>query len=208
MRSMRIATMLGAAAALGIATSATAAFELQIDIDGVTMDAGGAFDVNTYTGTMNFSMNSGTSLAGIFIDSTGQTVTATLASLSGSVNYVNAQATGGSFTVMLSDGSSYSASVDTGPSFLFPDANGFSGDGGTEFGNFSNLVGGNLFGGVDVTPWNYNNSIGFFFFSEYNPDGAGVDTAANLNLFVNVPSPGLAAFGLAGIGAGLRRRRR
>ena len=208
MSSMRIATMLGAAAALGVASAATAAFELQIDIDGVTMDAGGAFDVNTYTGTMTFSTNSGTSLAGIFIDSNGQTVSATLASIDGTVNYLNAEATGGSFTVVLSDGTSYTASVDTGPSFLFPDANGISGDGGTEFGDFSNLVGGNLFGGVDVTPWNFGNATGFFFFSEYNPDGLGVDATANLNLFVNVPSPGLAAFGLAGLGAGLRRRRR
>lgn len=205
---MRLVTMLSAAAAIAASATAQAAFELQIDVDSVTIDAGGAFDPNTYTGTMNFSSTGTSSLAGIFIDSGAQAVTASLVSLSGSVNYVGGAATGGSFTVLLSDGSSYTASVDNGPSFLFPDANGFSGDGGTEFGNFSNLVGGNLFGGVNVTPWNYNNSVGFFFFSEYNPDGAGLDTLANVNLFVNVPSPGFAAFGLAGLGAGLRRRRR
>jgi len=202
---MRLASLITVAGCLAVASGASGAFELQIDVDTVTMTADSAFDVNSYTGSLTFAENVNTSFAGITIDGVTQTVAATLASLSGTVNYVNGAATGGSFLIVLSDGSSYSTSVDTGPSFLFPEPNGFGGDGGTELGEFAGLLGGNLFGGVDVTEWNFGNAPGFFNFSEY--DGSASDAGADLNLFMQVPSPGLAAFGLAGVGAGLRRRR-
>jgi len=205
---MRLVNTLTVGVAFAAATSSQAAFNLQIDINSVTIDSGGAaVDPNTFTGSLQFSANANTNLAAISFENDLQTVTASLVSLSGVVNYTDGAPTSGSFFVGLSDGSSYMADVDTRFSSLVSFTTGIGGTASTNLGNFGGLVGGSLFGGADVTPWNFGDAEGSVFFSGFEPDSSGVDTNANLDIFVNIPAPGLGAFGLAGLGLALRRRR-
>jgi len=203
--------MIAAAVALaGLVTGAQAGpFSIQFDLNSLAADAGGAFGGVTHTGQVDFSADADASLAGIFIDGVEQTVTGSLSNLTGSVMLNNGQVAGGQFSFSLDDGSSFMASIVDGQGEVNPQAGeGFQISGLTFNGQFDSLVGGTMFGGVDVSPWDAVEPFnGAFTVGSFGPDSNGFDAGTNLDLFQFVPTPGGAAlFGLAGLAA-LRRRR-
>lgn len=183
-------------------------YELQIDVNGLTIDAGGAFNANTHTGSLVISSSGSSSLTAIVIDGNVQGVSATLSGFSGLVNMNAGVITGGSFSVLLSDGSSYSASLDpTFATIFLAGTNEYIGDGDTAGGVFANLGPGSSLGGVDVSPWDGAGAQGFFFFAGYTPNAGGFSAGVDLNLWVIVPTPGSGLLTACAVALCLRRRR-
>jgi hypothetical protein len=206
-------------AAIALAAgSAVASPTLQIDVNALgiqAQNAGGgavAFGGLTHTGSLAISYSAvpPSNIAGVFIDGVNQNFNGTLTGFAGIISLNSGQVTGGSFLVTINGGAdTYSCQVAAvGQVATSQSQGGFTIDGLTFNGAFSD----NLFGNVNVTPWNTGNLPGSYlqFNFSLNAGGAGF---ADLDIFVDVvPLPpaawtGLATLvGLAGVGF-LRRRR-
>jgi hypothetical protein len=200
---------LGALALTGVAHADSL---LQIDLNSLTATASSAGFSTGFTGTISLSHDANSTLNGIKIDGTTQTIGAgfVLSSLSGSITTVAGAVTGGSFSVSVFDGfttDTYTASIVAGSGLINSQAGqGFTIDGLT----FSGLFSGTSFAGVDVTTWDSNEPLGGSFLNfAFDPGAGTTDSDADLDVFVMVPLPTGAGLGLAGLfGLGAMRRRR
>jgi hypothetical protein len=210
MQGIRLGVVAGAACAF--AASAQANTLLQIDLNSLTATASSAGFSTGFTGTISLAHDANSTLNGVKIDGTSQTIGAgfVLSSLSGSITTVAGAVTGGSFSVSVFDGfttDTYSASIVAGSGSINSQAGqGFTIDGLTFSGFFSS----SSFAGVDVTLWDSNEPLtGSFLNFAFDPGAGTTDSDADLDVFVVVPLPasgGLCLAGLLGL-AGARRRR-
>ena len=205
MRSVLSVIVCGA----GLSAGASGAITLfQTDINSFTASAGGPFGGTTHTGAVTFSANANTSLNAVRINGVAQPITPgiALAGLSGQINLLNGFVQGGSLSILINDGSSYTATIAGGAGRVNVQVGqGFRIDGLTFDGVFG-LVGG-AYAGVPLPfgpgPW-----TGSLLISSFGPNANGVDAVTNLEVYAEVPTPGSAALvGLAGVLAGVRRRR-
>ncbi len=203
-------------AALALTAGASQAAYMQLDLNGVQVRAGGPFGGTTHTGTLTITEATNTTLAEILVDGQsegGYGLGDTLAE----IELVNGSVVGGFMTVVDSDGNSYAAEIGQGGRVNVQAGRGFRIDGLTFEGVFA--AGGGeeeagssvFFGNVDVSSVfgaNATNSTleGSFLLASFNPDDQGLDTRADLDVFI-IPTPGTVTLaGLAGI-AVLRRKR-
>jgi len=211
---------LGVAVVLAAGAVASATPVLQFDVNGFgtqavdASNANSAFGGLTHTGAVNFATG-GAVLNGIFIQSTiaGPFANAgfagsTLTGFSGQVNLVNGQVTGGSITLAISNGDSYTCSIVPGIGAVSNYVGGgFKIEALTGNGAFSDSV----FGNVDVSPWfavqGGNGLPGSFLEFNFNPDANGAANS-DMDLFVDVaPLPPAAWAGMATLGGMLAARR-
>jgi hypothetical protein len=196
-----------ALAVLGMASFASAATELQFDINAVTISASPTVTIanlSTYTGTITISDNSQSFLEGILIDPDSQPISGTLTAVSGTMNYVggaiaSSPASNLTFTIENSDSSlhTYTGSFDdltlsnngiTSPLFFSQaDAN-------------PSHLDSDDFAGVDVSQWANQDLDGAAIVSNF-PGSTG-----NLDVFI-LPEPAIGLIGLAAL-ASLRIRGR
>ncbi len=206
-------------AAGAFAATSSASPILQIDLNSLTVDAGGPFGGLTHTGTLSIGDDGTTSFASILIDGTVQPANPEIASMKGSIDLANGQVTGGSLAIAFMDGSMYTTMLaGTGDVDEAANPGGagpgpFTIDALTEQGSFSGLVNGNEFGGVDVTDWLTGEPLfGSLLTFKFGPDASGFDGNADMDVFVGtvVPMPPAAMAGMAGLlgAASLRRRLR
>jgi hypothetical protein len=215
-RTLRVAGLaVVAGACAGAALPADAAFELQIDLNSLTAfytpggTTGGSFGTSA-TGVITLTDDANAYVAGLEVDGVSQPLTESLSTFAGSIELVGGVVVGGSFDVILSDGSRYSTFITEGSGKVVSQAGqGFAIDGLTFAGTFLNLVGGTDFGGVDVSDLGLRLLPGTFLAFAFNPDVEGFDDDTDLDLWVRqIPSPaGAALFGVAGLFAAGRRRR-
>lgn len=224
--------LLATATAAGLCLSSTVqAAELQLDINAIVAQAyagsngsggtsafGGAWTGiagQGHSGSLVLSVGGSSALAGVLIDGVAQTITGwSLSSFSGTINLVDGVVTGGGFAVTVTDGSvfdSYTASIVSNSGTVSgggvpPVSPPFEIKGLTFAGTFS----GSTFAGVDVSQWfNYNGILpGNFVNFAYDPDSTGLDSNANIDIFVAIPLPSAGLMGLAGMGLVAVRRRR
>ncbi|MFG0257711.1 MAG: hypothetical protein ACF8GE_07420 [Phycisphaerales bacterium JB043] len=200
-----------AAASIAIASASTSAFgvnELHLDVNSITVSTagGGAFGGTSHTGTLLLSGDVTTTLADILIDGVSQAESYSTIAVSGSITLVGGAVTGGGFTITIDGTETYSASIVSGVGAIVAQpGQGFL-VGGLTFGGFFNTT---SYASVDVTPWDSAEPLhGSFLNFSYGPDGSGVDTDSDLDVYILIPTPaaaGLATVGLAGLT--LRRRR-
>ncbi len=217
-RSLSKPAVKGAVAAFAFAGAAHAGSVLQIDLNSLVVDAGGAFGGLNHTGTLLLTDDGTTSFASILIDGMSQSVSPEVAGIKGSIDLNNGAVVGGAFAVSFTDGSMYSATLIGGGGVNEAADPGGAGPGPftidtlTAGGAFSGLVNGNEFGGVDVTEWVLGEPLsGSILTFKFGPDDNGFDSNADMDVFVTSAVPlapaGWAGFaGLAGL-ASMRRRR-
>lgn len=196
--------------ALALSSVATAGVTVfQADLNTLSASSGGPFGGLTHTGTVTLTTNASSALAGITLNSVPQAFTGVLQSMSGSIQLLNGAVQGGSFNVLLTDGSSMQATIDAlgGGQVNMQAGQGFRIDGLNSSVSFSNLVGGTHFGGVNVGQFGPGPWDGSFLAFAFNPDAAGFDGNTDVDLYANIPAPGAAALGLMGLAAMGRRRR-
>jgi hypothetical protein len=200
--------------------AAMAAPVLQFDVNSFSTQARNAANVNSafgglsHTGNVQFSAGAGV-LAGIFIQAVnpGPFVNAnfagsTMTGFSGQVNLNNGQVTGGSITLTISNGDSYTCNITPGvgqvTTFV---GGGFKIEALTRNGLFNDAQ----FGNVNVAPW-FNNQggnglLGSFLQFNFNPNAQGAATS-DMDLFVDVvPLPPAAWAGLATLAGAMVVRR-
>lgn len=207
--------------AFGVGGAAQAAQTLQLDLNSLTaqaQDSGGAavaFGGESHTGSISLGMDANAMLAGIQLNGTSIGPVPeddwSLDSLTGSIALDNGEVDGGSFTITVlnsvtSETDTYSAGIVAGSGDVNDVATGFSLDGLTFNGAFSDST----FAGVDVSDWVDNEPLGgSFTHFAFTPDAGGFDNDANMDVFIPVPLPTPAAMGAAGLlGLGTIRRRR
>lgn len=215
-KSIAIATVLAAGAA------ASAAPVLQFDVNGFNTQAVNGANANvafgglTHTGAVKFTTGSG-GLNGIFIQSVPSGAFAnagfagsTLTGFTGQVNLVNGAVTGGSLTIAISNGDSYTCSIKPGVGAVSTYVGGgFKIEALTQAGLFNDAQ----YGNVNVTPWFASQAggglLGSFLQFNFAPNAQGAATA-DMDVFVDVvPLPPAAWAGLATMGvAAVRRLRR
>lgn len=193
---------------------------LQFDVNSFSTQARNNANANvafgglSHTGNVQFSAGSGV-LAGIFIQATtpGPFVNAgfagsTMTGFSGQVNLNNGQVTGGSITLTISNGDSYTClikpNVGAVSSFV---GGGFKIEALTTNGLFNDAQ----FGNVNVNPWfssqGANGLLGSFLQFNFNPNAQGAATS-DMDLFVDVvPLPPAAWAGLATLAGAMVVRR-
>ena len=210
-----------AAAALVVSSGAALATPvLQFDVNGFSTQARDGANNNspfgglTHTGSVAFTVGTGV-LNGIFIQSTpggafnnagfsGSTMTG----FSGQVNLNNGQVTGGSITLTISNGDSYTCGITGGIGAVAPYVGGgFTIQALTRNGFFNDAQ----FGNVNVSPWfnaqGINGLPGSFLQFNFNPDASGAATS-DMDLFVDVvPLPPAAWAGLATLAGVITARR-
>ena len=209
----RAAQGLCAAIVVVSATHADAAMMLSMDINSISatfVPAPNAPDFDVLaTGTVTISEDVNSSLVDIRLDGATQTLTSSLNTVFGFVDFVNGMVVNGRLGVTMQDGSTYVASIiDVAGRVNTQAGQGFTADGLTVSGAFSNLVGGTLFAGVDVSSFQGANLLGSFLLHGFGPNANGFDDNTDLEIFVTpIPSPGvLTLAGCMGC-LGLRRRR-
>ena len=200
-------------AALALAAGANAAV-MQLDINGIQIRTGGAFDGTTHTGTLTITKAATGTLLDILVDGASQGG-AVLGDFSGEIELSNGNVVGGFLNIIDGDGDRYDAAIGEAGRVNTQAGRGFRIDGLTFAGVFSSPVGDDAsffnFGGVDVGAIfganAFNETLeGSFLVTSFSPDANGIDTRADIDVFI-VPTPGTAALaGLAGI-AVLRRKR-
>lgn len=216
---------LGIATVLVAGSAASAIPVLQMDLNSFAAQAtsntgnppvNSPFGGLTHTGAVRFSKGTNGVLAGIFIQNvvngpfTSANFTGNLTAFSGQVNLTNGQVTGGSVTVTINTGDTYTCAIKPGSgavsSFV---GGGFKIEALTQSGFFSD----NLFGNVNVTPWfNNQGAIGLggsFLQFNFNPDANGLATS-DMDLFVDanpIPLPAAAWMGMATLGGLVAVRR-
>jgi hypothetical protein len=200
-------------AALALAAGANAAV-MQLDINGIQVRAGGPFDGVTHTGTLTITKAATGTLLDILVDGASQGG-AVLSDFSGEIELFNGNVVGGFLSIFDGDGDRYDAAIGQAGRVNTQAGRGFRIDGLTFAGVFSGPVQEDAsffdFGGVDVSAIfgadAFNETLeGSFLLTSFSPDANGIDTRADIDVFI-VPTPGTAALaGLAGI-AILRRKR-
>lgn len=198
-------------------SSALATITVQIDINGLSsqsqVDLGGGswgnavFGGTSHSGRLLMTHDANSTLAGVALNGTQQTLTSSMASFTGEILLVSGLVSGGSFTVSNLDGSSYTASIVAGVGRVRTQiGQGFRIDGLT----FQGLFGGPSFAGADVSAFfSVQPLFGSFLHFAFNPTAGGLDQDADIDIFATIPLPttaGLAGAGLLGL-AGVRRRR-
>lgn len=223
-----LSRMLIAGAAVGIvgASTSLALITLQIDVNGLAAqakDAGGAssaFGGTTHTGSISISHDADSVINSVGIVGGSSFASGangwSISSFTGSILLSAGAVTGGSFslTVMHTGGEtdSYAASIVSGAGSVNTQAGqGFSIDGLTFVGTFTDGLANGMFAGFDITPFLVANGglTGSFLNFAFNPDAFGFDGESDLDVFINIPLPtsaGLAVCGLAGLAAVRRRR--
>ena len=216
-----VATVLAAGAA------ANAAMTLQFDVNGIRVTTTGssgapsAFGGLTHTGSVNFSFASNvTRLVDIAVSNGGgvpqsQGFNGTLTNFTGNVNMSGGQVTGGSITISIAGGDSYTAQIVSNVGAVSNYiGGGYKIEGLTFNGQFTDAT----FGNVDVAPWfnaqTLGGLLGSFLQFNFNPNASG-ESFADMDIFVNsevIPLPPAAWTGLATLSglmfAGYVRRRR
>ncbi len=204
----------------GMVAASNAATVLAIDVNGLSVQSvnssnvAGAFGGLTHTGAILISHDVNSVLAGVAIDGVNQPKTPGLGlTASGRIDLLAGNVVGGSFSILMSDGSGYTASIVSGVGKVTTQAGqGFKIDGLTFNGLFSDsglpgMI--DRFAGVDISEFTaFEPLFGSFLQFAFAPDAQGFDADSDLDLVVTIPLPGsagLAALGLAGIAS--RRRR-
>ena len=189
---------------------------MQLDINSIQVRAGGPFDGTTHTGTLTITEATNSTLAGILVDGQSQGGYG-LGDTLAEIELVGGNVVGGFMSVMDSDGNTYTADIGQGGRVNVQAGRGFRIDGHTFEGVFAAGGGDDeagvsvFFGNVDVTSLfganATNNTLeGSFLLASFNPNDQGIDTNADLDVFI-IPTPGTVALaGLAGV-AVLRRKR-
>jgi hypothetical protein len=215
-------TIAAITAVLGLAATVVADPTLQIDVNAIKIqirDGQGqnsAFGGLSHTGSINFSLDPATVLAGIGIRTTpngpfsNANFSGTISNFTGVINLNNGQVTGGNLGVFVNAGTdSYTCSIVPGIGAVSTYVGGgFKVEGLTFQGLFSD----NTFGNVDVTPWAGGNLPGSFLEFNFDPNASG-GGFSDMDIFVDVvPLPPAAWAGLgtlAGVMAvGYVRRRK
>lgn len=209
----RTPILAGATLLMLVAGGAFAATELQLDLNAIEaqsanaagMDA--AFGGLDHTGSIMLSSGVDTELAGLLIDGVPQGVTlGRLSNLTGQIDFVSGNVTGGDLTVTLDDGETFNADIQNGVgSIQFQAGEGFSIDGLLSSTTFSS----DMFAGVDISRWFDAQPLpGSFITFAFDPDSTGFSSNTSTDVFIIVPSPlagGMAGLGLFGLA--VRRRR-
>jgi hypothetical protein len=202
-------------AALALTAGATQAAVMQLDINGIQVSAGGAFDGTDHTGTLTITKATNSTLAEISVNSESQG-SSPLGNVIGEIELFDGFVVGGYMNIMDGDNDMYAATIGQGGRVNTQAGRGFRIDGLTfegffSYGSVEEDRSGLLFGNVDVTAIfgerATNQTLeGSFLLASFDPDGQGIDTRVDLDVFI-VPTPGTVALaGLAGI-AVLRRKR-
>ncbi len=204
---MRAVTVLAPITAVALASLASAGVSLiRLDVNGATTNANGPFAGLVHTGDLAVSNDASTAFIGASLNGVPAAPTGTVASLASLISLTAGATTGGSFILVLDQGETLTGVLSGGGS-VFPQAGeGFSLDSLVLSATFSNLVGGTHFGGINVGQFG-TSFFGAFLLSAYGPDANGLDDSTNIEIFLDVPSPGaLALASLAGVIASKRRR--
>lgn len=207
MTQIRTLTALTATAGVfALASAASAATELSIDLNDFTVTSGGS---NGVVDTLNFGTDDDTAITEIRLDGDPAATFTSGVDVSGSLSLgAGNTVTGGSFTLVGEGGSSYTVSnvsgqwVDSGNAIeisLFLNGTG-------EFDS-------DTFEGVDVSDFSNNalpvSIIGFNFDRELFSTIGAVDEDASIDLLTVVPSPTAATAGLGLMGVlALGKRRK
>lgn len=204
----------------GVSSLASASTVLAIDINGLAVQSlnsalnPAAFGGVTHTGAVSIAHDGNSILAGVSIDGVNMPKTPGLSlTASGRIDLLNGNVMGGFFSVLLSDGSAYDASIVSGAGKVTTQVGqGFKIDGLTFNGLFSDsglpgMV--DRFAGVDISAFTSLEPLfGAFLQFAFSPNAQGYDADSDLDLVVTIPLPGsagLAAVGLLGLAS--RRRR-
>lgn len=204
----------GSLAAIAVSTvfaaSASAQLTLALDINGFDYqfkDSGGglAFGGDTHTGSVEWSFaTTPTTIVDARMGFGGSTAVlspvalgATLTDFSGSLTLVGGNVTGGSVEVELSSGDTYTATVQTAGDINTLTTGGFTIDGLTMDGQFSDA----LFGAIDVSEFvaaqgDPGQLIGSLFKFRFDPSATGAGNG-DMEIYVLVPLPPAAYAGLA-----------
>lgn len=209
-------TMLcGSAAILVGGATVLASPTLQFDLNAFSTQAkngGGAnsaFGGLNHTGAVSFSLGAGV-INGLFTAATpagpfqNANFIGTWTSFTGQINLNNGQVTGGSLTVTINNGDSYTCGIASGSGFVSNYVGGgFKIEALTRAGFFNDAQ----FGNVNVSPWfnaqGANGLPGSFLQFNFNPNSSGF-AAADMDLFVDVvvvPLPPGSWAGLATLSA-------
>ncbi len=210
-------TSVAVAAALGMASVASADTVLQLDLNSLLTTGGAGFSTS-FTGTLTIVDDSDSALVDIFIDGVAQNIpTSMLKDMSGEITLVSGDVTGGfldvvawSVTAGSGDFNTYHATIVDGFGEVVSQTTGFAIDGLTFSGTFSSTSDDTVFATVDVTDWDDVEPLnGSFVEFAYDPNTSGVDDVSDMDIFIVIPLPTTAGMGLAGLlGIGLLRRRR
>lgn len=201
---------------------------LQMDINSLSATAvssvmGGVFDTG-FSGTVTISDNVNSLLSSIIISIGGidadQGITSFRPTVSGTITIVAGTVTGGTFSI--SDGTDiYTADIVSGSGVVTTET-GSNGAFGIDGISFNGMFTSNTFAGVDVTDWNGNEPLSGSFLefklgvldTDTDDDGSfdawsgTLDQSSDLDLFVIVPGPLAAPWGLAGLFGVMAARRR
>lgn len=199
--------MIGISGVVAVAAPAVASPTLQLDVNSIAIqvrDSGGAnsgFGGLSHTGSINFSMDASTLLNGVFVQSVvngpfnNAGFSGSLSNVTGQINLVNGQVTGGSIGVYVNGNTdSYTCSiVPNSGSVATYVGGGFKVEGLTFQGAFSD----SLFGNVDVSQWFGASLPGSFLEFNFDPNASGAGFA-DMDMFVDVvPLPPAAWAGMA-----------
>ncbi|MEX1017694.1 MAG: hypothetical protein WDZ31_13210 [Phycisphaeraceae bacterium] len=213
-------TTLALGMTLGAGTAAQAESVLDIDINTITATYNDAdlgpspFSTNA-TGTIEFTKNSNSILAGMEIDHGSVGIPSSLLKdITGELNLINGVVQSGFINIEAwndgtettygtynADLSAASQAVDSGSSL--------------DFFVFANSTGGFLddtFAGVDVSTWQGTDYPGSIVTFRFRPNSQGVDNSTDTDVTVVVPTPaaalaGLPMLGVLGLAYAIRRRR-
>ncbi|MGD9692482.1 MAG: hypothetical protein AB7G17_10715 [Phycisphaerales bacterium] len=204
---MRAESVIASIVAAALAASASAGVNaIRLDINGAATNSGGPFAGVAHTGALVVSNDANTSFVGASLNANPVVPTGAVSFLNTVIDTVLGATTGGVFTIILDQGETLTGALSGGGS-IFPQAGeGFSIDSLVFTATFSNLIGGTHFGGVNVGQFGTSFS-GSFLLSAYGPDANGFDDSTNIEIFLDIPTPGsFALAALAGLTA-IRRRR-
>ena len=204
---MRLSAVLAPITAAALASIASAGVNLiRFDVNGATTNANGPFAGVAHTGDLAVSNDASTNFIGAAINGAPVVPSGTISSLASLITISAGASTGGSFLLVLDQGETLTG-VLSGGGTVFPQAGeGFSVDSLVLSATFSNLVNGTHFGGVNVGQFGLN-FVGSFLLSAYGPDANGLDDSTNVEIFLDVPTPGaLTLASLAGLISSKRHR--
>jgi hypothetical protein len=195
------------------ANNVDAAYQLDIDVNRLIVQATSAAGVNTgftgsnFSGDLRITSTSTSFLAGLSIDGLSQSPQGTLNAFQGVLHFSSGILTGGSFNVTTLTNSTLETYTLQAVPDPIPAINGsapFDVIGAVGLAQLS----GNTFAGVSVSPWALlPASAGYFALTGYSPNSSGLDTSVNFDVTVFTPEPSFAAALLLSFGWGRSNRR-